>query len=295
MFERITMDQKTNPQTSSGLVSRRTFLRFSGAAAAALLAQAGLPTRAFAQAEAQGDVVMMATSSSIIPMIPDFEAAHPGITLTHIDYDTTKFFSMLAAGTPPNLMRTSIPEFPQMYARGIALSLQKYFEASTVLREDDLAWPNDFYKASGKLDIGQGDRYAMTNDFSPDFTLWIDLDKLEEMGVDAPSETDPLTYDQVVELSRKLTKYDGDRLVQTGFAYNRSVSDRYWTAWLNGIDASLFSDDFTSANIVNNPEARDAIAFHYNLSKEGLAFSSKMPDDLGPHGEFATGKAAAVQ
>jgi multiple sugar transport system substrate-binding protein len=289
------MDQQMKSQPRSPQVSRRTFLRLSGAAAAALLAQGNLPTRAFAQAGPQGDIVMMATATSIIPLIPDFEAEHPGITLTHIDYDTTRFFSMLAAGTPPDLMRTSIPEFPQTYARGIALNLQERFGASTVLREDDLAWPNDFYKANGLLEIGEGDRYAMTNDFSPDFTLWIDLDKFEEMDVEPPSETEPLTYEQVVELARQLTKFEGDRLVHMGFAYNRNVSDRYWTAWLNGTGASLFSDDFTGANIVENPDARDAVAFHYNLSQERLAFNSIQPDELGPHGEFAAGNAATVQ
>ena len=290
------MDQQPKSQsvTTAG-VSRRQFLRLSGAAVAALAAHSALPLRAFAQTGAQGDVVMMSTATSIDPIIPDFEAEHPGISLTRIDYDTTLFFSMLAAGTPPDLMRTSIPEFPQMYARGIAQSLQARFEASTVLREDDLAWPNDFYKASGALTIGEGDRYAMTNDFSPDFTLWINLDKFEEMGVEPPSDTEPLTYEQVVELASQLTKFDGDRLVHMGFAYNRNVADRYWTAWTNGIGASLFSDDFTQANIVENQAARDAIGFHYNLSEQRLAFNPFQPDALGPHGEFAAGNTATVQ
>ncbi len=285
-----------NPSSNQdSALSRRDFLRLSGATAAVVLAQAGLPVQMLAQTGPQGDVVMMHTATSIIPLIPEFEAAHPGIKLTHIDYDTTSFFAMLAAGNPPDLMRTSIPEFPQMYARGIALNLQERFEASTVLREDDLAWPNDFYKAENALDIGTGDRYGMSNDFSPDFTLWINLDKFEEMGIEPPSETEPLTYEQVTELARQLVKFDGDRLVHMGFAYNRNVADRYWTAWLNGIDASMFTDDFTRANIVENPEARDAIAFHFGLSQERLAFNPFQPGELGPHGEFAAGSTATVQ
>lgn len=290
------MDSQAKSQASTiGNVSRRQFLRLSGTAIAALVAHAHLPLTSFAQAGIQGDVILMNTAASIDPIIPNFEAAHPGITLTRIDYDTTLFFSMLAAGTPPDLMRTSIPEFPQMYARNIAENLQSRFEASTVLREDDLAWPNDFYKASGALTIGEGDRYGMTNDFSPDFTLWIDLDKFEEMGIEPPSETEPLTYEQVVDLARQLVQFDGDRLVNMGFAYNRNVADRYWTAWTNGSGASLFSEDFTRANIVDNQAARDAIAFHFNLSQERLAFNPFQPDALGPHGEFASGRTAMVQ
>lgn len=71
-------------------------------------------------------------------LIEQFNADYAPITLTRIESDYTQYSAMLAAGNPPDIMRTQAPDIPQFLARGIMMDLTDYFAASPVLKEDDL-------------------------------------------------------------------------------------------------------------------------------------------------------------
>lgn len=54
-------------------------------------------------------------------------------------------------------------------ARKIPLNLQSYIDVSDVIKTDDLAAANNYYRSSGgALEIGEGDVYGMVKDWSPD-------------------------------------------------------------------------------------------------------------------------------
>ena len=61
-------------------------------------------------------------------------------------------------------------------------NLQPYFANSKLLKTDDLAPANNFYKWDGKA-IGTGDLYAMVKDWSPDFTLYAYTKAFDDAGL----------------------------------------------------------------------------------------------------------------
>jgi ABC-type glycerol-3-phosphate transport system substrate-binding protein len=100
-----------------------------------------------------------------------FESDNPGIKMDFIENDLTRFFAMYAAGAPPDLYRTQAPILPSMLARKLLYDLTPYFETSTVLKLDDLAPANNYYRLESPLKVGSGPIYGMCKDFSPDFTV----------------------------------------------------------------------------------------------------------------------------
>jgi multiple sugar transport system substrate-binding protein len=118
----------------------------------------------------EGHVVIMKSGNEWSEeMVAPFLQENPGITVELLEADTTRFYAMLAAGTPPDVMRTQAPAIPQYLARKILLDLTPFLETSTVLHLDDLASANNYYKA---LEIGEGPIYGMCKDWSPDFTMY---------------------------------------------------------------------------------------------------------------------------
>ncbi|MCK7507913.1 MAG: extracellular solute-binding protein [Desulfobacterales bacterium] len=77
-----------------------------------------------------------------------FESENAGITVEFVDsMDITRFYAMYAAGSPPDLMRVQAPSIPKFLARKLLFDLTPYFQASQLLKMDDLMPANDYYKA----------------------------------------------------------------------------------------------------------------------------------------------------
>jgi multiple sugar transport system substrate-binding protein len=270
----------TQDKNTKNLVSRRDFLKLSGAAAAGTWLLGTLPAASAGKsiasraAQAEGEITFMIHAGELSEdEIAQFMADNPGITLTRLDVDQTKLFALMAAGTPPDVFRLQAPQFPQLLARNIPLNLQSYFEVSSALQLDDLFPANNFYKAVDPFNIGQGDIYGITKDWSPDLTLWVNDDLFEQAGVDLVDDKEPLNYEQVADLASKLTKFEGDQVAVNGFAFDYGWIDRYWTYFLYVLGKSLFTEDFTQINLVNNEEARAAIQYHVDLAKERYTYS----------------------
>ncbi len=175
---------------------------------------------------AQGNVVVMHFRHELTEdQENQFEADNPGITIEFVQADPTKFFAMYAAGNPPDLLRTQAPAIPQYLARHMLYDLTPYFETSDVLKLEDLAPANNYYRANSPLEIGQGPIYGMCKDWSPDHTLFIYKKAFEDANVPIPSDTTSLTYQELFELARKLAKFEGDRTLMFGYGYG----DWWWT------------------------------------------------------------------
>jgi len=151
--------------------------------------------------------------------IAAFEADNAGITLEVLQADLVRFFAMYAAGSPPDMLRVQAPSIPQYLARNMLYDLTPFFEVSTMLNLDDLASANNYYKAYSPLAIGDGPIYGMCKDFSPDCTVFIYKPMFEEAGLDVPSDTEPVTYDEIAALSAELTTFEGDRTLTFGYHY----------------------------------------------------------------------------
>lgn len=293
------MDTK---KTQKQAVSRRDFLKLGSAAAAGSWLVATIPVAAAGNtarstaAQDTVDVTFMIHSGELSEdEIAVFHEKNPGVNLTRVDVDQTRLFAMMAAGEPPDVFRLQYTEFPQLLARDLVLNLQSYFEASPLIKFDDLVEPNNFYKATDPFNIGEGDIYGMIKDWSPDTTLFVNDAIFEEAGVEPVSSTEPLSYDEVLELARQLTKFDGDRAEVVGLAWNHGWVDRYWTMWLYSKGLSMFSEDMTEANITDNEELRAAIQWHLDTASEKVAFSPLIAYNAWAGPDFVAGSIAMVQ
>lgn len=290
-------------------LSRRAFMRLAGVSAAGSVLVACAAPAAPAQpapAANSGAAAPAAAGVNIDYMMNDaeltdaeiaqFQGANDGIKITRIVPDATKYFAALAAGTPPDILRLQAPEFPLLLARKIPLNLQSFIDTSSVIKVDDLASANNYYRSSGgALDIGSGDVYGMVKDWSPDETIWANLDALEEAGLPAPSLTEPMSYEDVKAYGEKLLKLNGDRVAQRGFDTNMPWVERFWSVWLEGQDSSLFTKDFKKMDLVENEKARAAVKYHYDLAASKVSSSPISPSPSWPGQDFANGELAIVQ
>jgi len=224
-----------------------------------------------------------------------FEADNPGITIEFLPDDFTRFFAMYAAGTPPDLLRVQAPSIPQFLARGLLYDLTPYFEASDVLKMDDLAPANNYYMANSPLDIGQGKIYGMCKDWSPDFTIFIYKKAFEDAGVDLPSETTPLTYQEIFDLAKRLAKFEGDRTLMFGYGYGDWWIDRIWMNMLGELGETLYVDSFTKMNLSGNEEARAVAKYYFDLAKENLVANPLNPSPSWNGEDFTKGTLAMLQ
>lgn len=285
--------------------SRRTFLRLAGMGAAtgflvACAAAAPAPNENSAAVAPAAEEInidyQMFDAELTEAEIKQFMEANPGIKITRQEPDATKYFASLAAGTPPDLYRLQAPQFPLLLARKVPLNLQSYIDVSSVIKVDDLAAANNYYRSSGgALDIGSGDVYGMVKDWSPDMTVWANLDAYEEAGLPAPSLTEPMSYEDIRAHAEKLLKMDGDRVVQRGFDFNAPWIERIWMVWLEGLGKSLFNEDFTKLDLVENEDARKAVKYHFDLAADKLCSSPISPSPAWPGQDFANGELALVQ
>jgi multiple sugar transport system substrate-binding protein len=199
-----------------------------------------------------------------------FEEANPGITVEVIQADLTGFFAMYAAGSPPDLLRVQAPAIPQYLARKMLFDLTPFYEASELLNLNDLAPANDYYKGYSALDIGDGPIYGMCKDFSPDCTIFAYKPVFEEAGVDVPSDSGALSYQEIVEIASQLVAFEGDRTLVFGYDYERGWVNRFMMNMLAETDEAIFTPDLTKLVIADNEAAYAVAKYYYDLAADRL-------------------------
>jgi multiple sugar transport system substrate-binding protein len=80
-----------------------------------------------------------------------------------------------------------------------------------------------------------------------------------------------------------------------GFDINVPWIERIWMVWLEGLEQSLFNEDFTKIDLVENEEARRAVEYHYQLAVDKLSSSPISPSPSWPGQDFANGELGLVQ
>lgn len=284
-------------------INRRAMLKVSGlVAAGALVAGCApkatevpteeAPAEAAAPAAPTGTVTMMHRRGEFSEeQEAAFEGEHPGITVDFVEDDPTRFFAMYAAGTPPDLYRVQAPSIPPFLARNLLYDLTPYFEKTTMVKLDDLADANNYYKATSPLEVGKGSIYGMCKDFSPDFTIFANKALFEKAGLPAPDDTKPMTYQEVLDLSKQITTFEGDRLVTLGYGYEVAWVDRIWMNMLAEIGKSLYTEGFDKIQISGDEDAKKVVQYYYDLAKEKVTPS---PQNPSPNGWFGTDFTAGI-
>lgn len=199
-----------------------------------------------------------------------FEKDNPDVKIELVENDPVRFMAMVAAGTPPDLCRTGAANVPNLLARRLIRDLTPYFEVSAVLKPDDLAPVNNYYRANGPTETGQGPIYGMVKDWSPDFTVWCNYWVTEQAGLTKPDDTKPLSFAEVRAIAEKCMKKEGDRTVTWGYGWEHAWTDRMWMVGLLETGDGIYTDGFSKMDITENEAAKEIVKFYFDLMKDDL-------------------------
>lgn len=233
-------------------------------------------------------LTVMYNSGEFLPAYKTaFEKANPGVKIKQLEFDATRLSAMLAAGQPPDYVRSQgAPVMPNLIARGLAVDLTSYFEKSTVLKTENLLPVNDVYRWDGKSQ-GQGARYGMAKDWSQDIMLWYDKRVFDDAHVPYPSETKPLTYDELLDLGKRLTVRKNGKIVTYGLNATWGwVPQGHLMQLVAQQGGSLYNADYTKVDLTT-PEARKAIKWYVDWALAHVGPSPLDPESLGDDKLFA--------
>lgn len=229
--------------------------------------------------------VMLPTNELSDEQMAEFEAANPDIKLIRVENDVTVLNAMLAAGTPPDIIRASAFEIPRYVQQGILLDITSYLEQSDMIELEDIAPAANYF-------VIDGASYGLPKDWSPDFSLFFSNNALDEAGLDVPSATEPMTFAELADIARQLTVKEGDRTLQFGFIFDQMERQvQYFLAQTGG---SLYSEDYTEINLTNNPEAEEILRTFHDLAVEDVIPNPLNPAASWPGEVFMNGNAAIV-
>jgi multiple sugar transport system substrate-binding protein len=216
--------------------------------------------------------VAIATGEYSDDQLKDFVTRNPNIQLDRVDADRTKIEAMFAAGNPPDIIRDSGAGYQPWALRGLLLDLTPYFNASKILKPDDIvSQPAQYFKLNGGW-------YGMHKDWSPDQSTFINTDAFAEAGLTVPDyKTHMVPFTEAADWAKKLTKKSGARTVRMGWGYSN-----YWDAAVQLVafedGKKVYSDDFSKIIIKDNPNVVDFLKLMAQLSLDGYVFSTLNPD-----------------
>jgi multiple sugar transport system substrate-binding protein len=220
--------------------------------------------------------------------IKEFEKQNPNIHVELIPADETKLMAMIAAGTPPDVIRISgVQELPTYVTRGLALNLDPYFENSKLIKQDDLLPVTNIFKYNGSW-------YGLPKDWSPDQTLFINKKLFEKAGVPIPDPKTPLTYSALLGIAQKLTKIENGKVVTEGMDGDDLFSMTNVQMQLQQLDKSLWSNDMKTVSM-NNDDVKSILNRINQFVQSKAIYSPINPAPAWTGATFIDGKLAIAQ
>jgi ABC-type glycerol-3-phosphate transport system substrate-binding protein len=182
-----------------------------------------------------------------------FNARYPDIRVVYEPVtDATKLTVAMAGGTAPDVVTWWTDTLQGWGESGLIIDLDPFVKRD--LSEADLA---DFNPGQMKaFRLGSGYLYALPL-FGGTWATWFNADKFDEAGVPRPSSD--WNWDALVATARKLTRYDGNQVVQWGV--QAAMNLERMTPFLRQNGAELHPDGDNSACLLNQPAAVTAIDF----------------------------------
>lgn len=184
---------------------------------------------------------------------------HPDIHVHIIDGGLDKAITMIAGGTPPDLIRIESKDIPGYVHQGLLADIDPYIKSSAAIRADDLVAVNNLYVIDGK-------RYAINKDWSADLTLFYNKARFADAGIANLSTETPASYDQIMEISHKLTKEENGKIIQWGFG-SQAFAYLAYEAMLRAADQPFYSADQLSLALENNTEAIRAADWWIDMAR----------------------------
>lgn len=223
---------------------------------------------------------------AIDELIKRFEAKNPGIKVEHKNYPYENFqqkvTSSIPAGTGPDVVTLYYGWLPKYVVGEYLQPLpEKYFPADKIASEF-----SSVVEAS-KLD---GKYWALPTGVRTLALIW-NKDLFKAAGLDP--EKPPKTWDEFVNVAKKLTKRDASgKLLQAGFAYNTSGQGHSWfrEVLLPQVGVEILSKDGKTVQWNSKPEAYQAFKWFTDLAKVHKIGEIGFYDD--DNKAFTSGKAA---
>lgn len=235
------------------------------------------------------------TILSIIASLPEEElkqfAQENDCKVVVEEYAFDKLTAMLAAGTPPDLVRgMGGVDTPYLATKKLAEPLTDYMADSSVLTEDRLDPVNDVWRYDGTQQ-GKGDLYGVAKDYSYDMDLWVNADLVGEK----PDLKKPWTYDQVLELSRTAHKESGGRVEAFGYGNYLALPDvQFLDGMIATTDQDLWSADYSKVDFTTEAGVA-AVEFVRTLWKENLTPSPVRPSSEDLYKMFEASRLGTFQ
>jgi multiple sugar transport system substrate-binding protein len=208
--------------------------------------------------------------------IADFEAKNPDIKIRFLLSDPARLNAMLASGNPPDIVIGPAVGSANTNARGLATDLTPYLKKSQVLKASDLQSVNDSFRWDGSK-IGQGAYYGIVKDWSQDATLWYNTTLFDKAKVPHLSDSEPVSYDELLAIAKKLTVKRGGKTMVFGLGLEWA-----WTLYAPMATmvlqqgAQLFNEDLTEIDFTT-AAARRAFSWYVEFARAGVGPTSLNP------------------
>ena len=201
-------------------------------------------------------------------MIDKFQQEHAdtigeiNLQITTQEEYLTTLTGMMTSGSLPDVFYVGPETVKQFVDNGYIEDLTPYLEEKGISTDGLMQDVLNSYRYDGTA-TGSGDLYALPKDSSV-FAYAYNKDLFDEAGLEYPDPEDPYTYDEFVEVCKKLTKdTDGDGEIDQWGAGFANAFMLYQFVWSNG--ASFLSDDYKTVTI-DTPEFKEALQKYVDLT-----------------------------
>ena len=201
-----------------------------------------------------------------------FKAKYPAITVENAAQPAAgeayyvKFFSMVAAGSAPDLMEGSARDVGDLVARKLALSLQKYVTRDKYDLSDYIPRALKQYRIKNEL-------WALPRDF-PNRELTYNVTAFQKAGIPLPAsdwKNPNWTWDAFLDAARRLTDADGS---MAGFNTGKGI--RQWAVWVWGNGGEVV-DETKLECLLTQPPAVEALQFLQDLIHKHRVWPETVP------------------
>lgn len=210
--------------------------------------------------------VMFGADDSMKKFASSFSAAYPNVKVNLLEYDYSRLTAMIAGGQPPDLVKgLGVYDGAFTAVRGLSEPLDAYLRASKKIKESDLDPVNDLWRWDGSRQ-GQGPRYGITVDYSPDMMLWTNDALYEQAGLQPLPADRAVTYDDLLENARKLTRRSGKRVQVYGFGGLEDIGLPYVNQQVQTQGGTLFNADLTKVDF-SSPAAQRSLQWFLDMHR----------------------------
>jgi multiple sugar transport system substrate-binding protein len=293
-------------------ISRRDFLRMSGAAGGLMLAAACTVAPPAPQEESSepsgGEVTTISwwspwgtdpKSLSEIPrVVTGFEEKHPNI---RVEYEisggppgggdfTEVLLARIAAGNPPDSVTIWSPPV-QFAVRGALEAIDDF------MADAQLATPDAFYEGPLNTCRWQGSIFGLPASAGAG-SMYYNVEMFAEKGLPTAREEFPKTWDELIAVSKEFEVWEGDELVQAGFVpWGESWLKPVWS----GLNGGMLYDAESNRYVIDSEENIEWLTIwlqwledQYGGDLEQLNLFGPW-EGVGPDSNFNKGLAAMTQ